>query len=253
MWAPIVPQLGEHREVLAVDLPGHGGSPPSAMTPGGFAREVAALMDELGIAAAPLVGLSIGGWTALEMARAGRATGVLALVPAGLWAKRSPFITDLGLQINWRLGRVGGARGARAMRSPLLRRLALGSISAHPERVPADLAVAAAEDAHRSDHFPEHFGQTRVLRFTGGAQIPSSVPVTVVWADRDRVARPRTSQHVDQLPEHARVETWRDCGHMLVWDAPGRVVAAALALPTGPPPKHGATAGESGGSQAPGL
>jgi len=231
MWEPVVPRLAEQRSVIAVDLPAHGASPPTALTPGGFATEVVALLDDLGLAAAPVAGLSIGGWTALEVARLGRASGVLALVPAGLWARRSPLVTDLGLVVSWRLGQLGGERGVRTMRSPLVRRFALWSISAHPERVPADVAVATARDAVASRHFPEHFRRTRVLRFTGGAEIPPSVPVTVVWGERDRVARARTSRHADQLPAHARVQTWPDCGHMLVWDAPDRVIAAALALP----------------------
>jgi pimeloyl-ACP methyl ester carboxylesterase len=84
-----------------------------------------------------------------------------------------------------------------------------------------------------SKHFPEHFRRTRQLRFLNGQSIAHEVPVRVVWGDRDQIARARTSRYPDQLPEHAIVETWKDCGHMLTWDAEQRVVDAALALPTG--------------------
>ena len=231
LWAPVLPALCAQRDVIAVDLPGHGASPPSSHTPPAYALEVAALLDELGLPAAAFAGLSVGAWTALELARLGRATGVLALSPAGLWARRSPLLTDLGLQLNWRLGQLGGRHGVRAMRSALVRRVGLRSISAHPERVPADVAVATAEDVLASRHFPEHFRRTRVLRFTGGDAIPTDVPVHVVWGEGDPVARARTSRRTDELPPHARVETWPGCGHVLVWDAPERVVAAALVLP----------------------
>lgn len=231
LWSPLLAALSATRDVIAVDLPAHGESPPTSLTPAGFAREVAELMDGLGLHAAPVAGLSIGGWTALEVGKLGRATGVLALAPAGLWADRSPLVTDVGLQVNWRLARLAGTRGARAMRRPRLRRLGLRSISAHPERVSAEVAIATAEDAVASRHFPEHFRQTRILRFTGGGAIPAAVPVHVVWGDRDGVARARSSQCADQLPTHAVVETWEDCGHMLIWDAPERVIAAALTLP----------------------
>ncbi len=233
MWDPVLPALAAHRDVVAVDLPAHGASPPTALTPAGFAAEVAGVLDALGMGAAPVAGLSIGGWTALELAKLGRASAVLALVPAGLWARRSPLVTDLGLVVNWSLGRLAGERGVRALRSPLVRRVALRSVCAHPERVGAEAAMAVARDAVASRHFPRHFLRTRVLRFTGGAAIAASVPVTVVWGERDHVARARTSQHRDELPAHARVETWADCGHLLVWDAPERVVAAALQLPPG--------------------
>jgi pimeloyl-ACP methyl ester carboxylesterase len=233
MWDPVLEALAASRRILTVDLPAHGGSPPTSLTPPGFARDVAAWMDDLGIERAAMAGLSIGGWTALELAKLGRATGVLAMVPAGLWARRSPWVTDLGLVLNWGLGQLIGARTAGALRSSAVRRVALRSISAHPERAPAEAAVATAQDAVASRHFPAHFRATRVLRFQGGAVIPATVPVKVVWGERDRVARSRMSQHTDQLPAHAVVETWPDCGHMLVWDAPDRVVSAALALPTG--------------------
>jgi len=173
-----------------------------------------------------------GGGPALELALLGATPGVLALSPAGLWATHSPLLTDLGLQLNWRLGQLTGVRGARALRSATARRFGLRSISAHPERVPAQIAVASAEDAVNSRHFREHFRRTRTLRFRGGAAIPADIPVRVVWGECDRVARARSSRRTGELPHHALVETWEDCGHMLVWDAPERVVQAALALPT---------------------
>jgi pimeloyl-ACP methyl ester carboxylesterase len=41
-WRPVLPLLREHRDVVAVDLPGHGESPPCpahvAPAPAGFAR-----------------------------------------------------------------------------------------------------------------------------------------------------------------------------------------------------------------------
>jgi pimeloyl-ACP methyl ester carboxylesterase len=201
------------------------------MAPPGFAREVIGLLDALGWAAPAVVGHSAGGWSALELAKLGRASGVLALAPAGLWARRSPWTTDLGLQLNWRVGRLLGPLGEAPLRTAVGRRLALRSIAAHPERVPADVAVATARTARASRHFPEHFRQTRVLRFAGGAAIAPRVPVKVVWGDRDHVARARTSRHADQLPEHATVETWPDCGHMVMWDRRGDVLREALALP----------------------
>jgi pimeloyl-ACP methyl ester carboxylesterase len=84
-WKPVVPLLAPERELLLVDLPGHGQSPmPPAGTPPnpeGYAREVARLLDELGLDAVDVCGNSIGGWTALELAKQGRASAVVALNP----------------------------------------------------------------------------------------------------------------------------------------------------------------------------
>lgn len=73
--------------------------------------------------------------------------------------------------------------------------------------------------------------------------------VRVVWGEKDRIARGRTSRHTDQLPKHAVVETWADCGHMLTWDAPQRVIDAALALPT--KDQDDETSGSFGSSPSP--
>jgi pimeloyl-ACP methyl ester carboxylesterase len=229
VWAPLAGPLAAARTVLVPDLPGHGESPPTSSTPAAWAHEVVALLDALGFRDAVFAGHSSGGWTALEVAKLGRATGVLALAPAGLWRSRSPWLTDLGQVINWRLGQGLGAAVERPLRRRGGRRLALRQISARPADVPAECAVAAARASIAARGFPEHLRRTRRQRFLGGAAI--DVPVLVVWGASDRIARERTSRHADQLPPQAQVETWADCGHMVMWDAPARLVAAALALP----------------------
>ncbi len=232
IWKPLLPQLLQQREVLSVDLPAHGHSPPSSFAPPGWAEEVAALLDDLGLERVAVVGHSSGGWTALELAKLGRADAVLALTPAGLWRKHSPPITDAILMVNWRLGQIFGENIAtKPLRTRIGRRMSLRQISAHPQDIPTDDATEMVRTVLASKHFPEHFKETRRLRFTDGQQITRDIPVRVVWGDRDRIARARTSRFTDQLPEHASVETWPRCGHMLMWDAPTQVVQAAVALP----------------------
>lgn len=229
LWRPLVPELASSREVFALDLPAHGESPPTSLAPPGFARDVAATFDALSLEAPAVVGHSVGGWTALELARSGRAGAVLALAPAGLWRRHSPVATDAGLIVNWAAGQFLGRWVERSLRSRAGRRMGLRAISARPGDVPCDVAVEAARTAIASKHFPQHFRRTRVLRFEGGGAIPAHVPVTVVWGDQDRVARARTARFEDELPAHARIETWAGSGHMLPWDRRDAVVAAALA------------------------
>jgi pimeloyl-ACP methyl ester carboxylesterase len=232
IWKPLLPYFSDKREVFSVDLPAHGQSPPSSFTPPDWAREVAALMDHLGLERVAIVGHSAGGWTALELAKLGRASGVLALTPAGLWQKHSPPITDAILLVNWRLGQIlGESIVTKPLHTWMGRRMSLRQISAQPTGVPAEDAIAMVKTVLASKHFPEHFRQTRRLRFLDGQQIPNDIPVHIVWGEEDRIARKRTSRHTDQLPKHATIETWADCGHMLMWDAPQRVIGAALTLP----------------------
>ena len=231
VWDPILPSLTSCRDVIAVDLPAHGQSAATSFTPPEFAREVAVLLDELDLHAPGVVGHSVGGWTALELAKLGRASAVLALAPAGLWRKHSPWMTDLGLQLNWRLGQMlGPGIVERSLRTRIGRRSGLRWISAHPGDVPYHLAAQTARAAIDSHHFPIHFAKTRVLRFSDGQSIPGNVPITIVWGDADRVAPARRSRFTDQLPAHAEIETWARCGHMTMWDRQQETIRAAIAL-----------------------
>jgi pimeloyl-ACP methyl ester carboxylesterase len=223
VWAPLIGDLAQQAEVLTVDLPGHGDSPLTSPTPPEWARDVASLLDSLGFDRVAVAGHSAGGWTALELAKLGRAEAVLALTPAGLWRKRSPLLTDMRLKANWRLGRLLGPRALGILRFPLVRSIGLRTASARPRQVPAEIAIAAARTAGATDSFPHHFSATRRLRFQGGQGI--EVPVAVVWGDDDHIALAGKSRNLEELPPQTEVETWPGCGHMLMWDAPDRVAS----------------------------
>src|SRR5436305_15196537 len=75
VWKPAVPLLARERDVIALDLPGHGESPviPGVEhMPVGYAPVVAATLDRLGVQGVDVAGNSMGGWTALELAKLGR-------------------------------------------------------------------------------------------------------------------------------------------------------------------------------------
>ena len=233
IWKPLLPQLSDEREVFSVDLPAHGQSPPSSFTPPDWAKEVAALLDHLGLEHVAVVGHSSGGWAALELAKLGRASGVLALTPAGLWQKHSPPITDAILAVNWRLGQIlGETVVTKPLHTRMGRRTSLRQISAQPADVPAEGAMAMVKTVLASKHFPEHFRQTRRLRFLDGQQIPATSRSTSSGAARtESPASPNITPH-RPAPRARDHETWADCGHMLIWDAPQQVIDAALTLPT---------------------
>jgi pimeloyl-ACP methyl ester carboxylesterase len=228
-WEPLRAHWPDGVRGLWIDYPGSGGTPHADPPhPAGAARAVAGQLDDLGLDRVAICGHSLGGWAALELAKLGRAAAVLALAPAGLWRRRSPLLTDARL-----LASQAGARYPRplrhaALRSPAMRALALRDQSARPRDVPFEWVAPMADDAAGNAGWWRLFRATRRQRFTGGASI--DVPVHVVWGGRDRIARRRTSQHTDELPDHAQVEDWDDCGHVLMWDAPERVAAAIAQL-----------------------
>src|SRR4051794_34385946 len=88
-WELVLPPLERRHDVLALTLAGHLGGPPlpAAAGPDTMADLVEAAMDAAGFATAHLVGNSLGGHLALQLAARGRARSVVALAPAGGWAE----------------------------------------------------------------------------------------------------------------------------------------------------------------------
>ena len=72
MWAPQLAALGSRYRVIAPDLRGYGGSPvtPGTVPMSRLAADVAGLLDRLGVSRAAVVGLSMGGLIAMELAGA---------------------------------------------------------------------------------------------------------------------------------------------------------------------------------------
>jgi len=93
IWSPVIGLLEAERAPLAIDLPGFGTEPPLAAQVEPSAANLAAVVHErcleLGIERPHVAGNSLGGWVGLEMGRAGWASSVTAISPAGLW--RAPI------------------------------------------------------------------------------------------------------------------------------------------------------------------
>lgn len=87
-WELVLPALERHHDVLAVTLAGHAGGPPleGEVDDRVLADEVERALDEAGLETAHVVGNSLGGFVALQLAERGRARTVVALAPAGGWA-----------------------------------------------------------------------------------------------------------------------------------------------------------------------
>ena len=96
-WELVLPALERHHDVLAPTLAGHAGGPPL----GGGRLDTAILdaveraMDDAGWETAHVVGSSMGGFAALELAARGRARSVVALAPAGGWQPEDEFLAEL--------------------------------------------------------------------------------------------------------------------------------------------------------------
>jgi pimeloyl-ACP methyl ester carboxylesterase len=95
-WELVLPALERRHDVFAPTLAGHAGGPPieGEVTDTALVDAVERQMDEAGIETAHLVGCSLGGYLALQLAARGRAETVVALAPAGGWAPGDESFRD---------------------------------------------------------------------------------------------------------------------------------------------------------------
>ena len=229
IWDPVLPLLTPLFDVIAVDLPGHGGSPvldDGAPDAAGFARILARFMDELSIETAHLAGNSLGGWTALELAKLGRARSVICLSPAGLWRDKTPVYDIVLFRVSRWLARTLLPVAPVVLGSPIGRTLFLAHLIGRPWSLPPNAALEAVRTFVRAPGFEATFRATTRERFAGGRQIEA--PVTVAWGGRDRVLLPGLARVRDELPPQTRWLTLPGCGHVPTYDDPGLVARTIL-------------------------
>jgi pimeloyl-ACP methyl ester carboxylesterase len=225
-WNPVLDLLAAQREVIAVDMPGFGGSAPlpERVEPSAanLAAAVLGFVDSLGLDARPAVaGISLGAWVAIECARQGGVSGAVCLSPAGFWPQ------PLGPRSN------RAYQAIRLMRPlvPLLLRIdslrdgALATSVHRPERVPFDDAVALVQGYGGARGYVE---SNRLMRAsTVGDLTDVGVPLAIAWAEFDRLVRNRPLPP-GGLPDPVRQVTLPGCGHVPTWDDPELVSRVIL-------------------------
>jgi pimeloyl-ACP methyl ester carboxylesterase len=210
-WPEEIRALAGSR-VLALDLPGHGGSPGHAFTSvSDYARSVVGLLDALGIEQAVVAGLSLGGAIALALALDAPAR-VAGLVLAGTGAR---------LRVSPAILRTTADPAALAAAAEGMADLAFG-----PAASPA-LRREFAEGLRASPPGVAHAGFVACDRFDALARLGEiRAPTLVVCGSEDRLTPPRFSEHLRDHIAGARLELVPGAGHMAVREAPDRVARA---------------------------
>ncbi len=87
-WRPVIQELAEQYEVIAIDLPGFGRSQalPGAVLPTAvnLGAAVERALDELGVGEYHVAGYSLGARVAIQLADSARVRSVVAIAPDGL-------------------------------------------------------------------------------------------------------------------------------------------------------------------------
>jgi pimeloyl-ACP methyl ester carboxylesterase len=224
VWDPVLPLLSPECEVLALDLPGFGAAPslPPGVEPTAAAL-AGALRDQLaarGINRPHVAGNSLGAWVGLELGRIGAARSVTCLSPAGLW--RAPIGPRRTVIRQW--ARRLRPAVAPALRIGPVRRRALSTLCARPGNIPAAAGRELALGWIDADGYDGANKSMREHVFEP-AGYPAGVPVTIAWAELDRLVGP---PRPECRPAGAEFLVLPGVGHLPMWDDPELVARTIL-------------------------
>lgn len=190
-WDLVLPALARAHDVLVVALPGHVGGPPlppSPLTGEELADHVWSAMRERGWSSAHVVGNSLGGYVALQLAARGVARSVVALAPAGGWAPGDESYRDtLEHFVEMQAAVRGAVAHADAIAAtPEGRRRATAFITERWEHLPADLVADQIRGVAGCDGAPPLID----LALRQGWVLdpaPVTCPLRIVWGTADRL------------------------------------------------------------------
>jgi pimeloyl-ACP methyl ester carboxylesterase len=234
-WEPVADRLARRFQVVTIDNRGIGDSdaPRGQASTRTLAEDVVAVLDHAGIRKASILGTSLGGMIAQELALAHPERVdklvLVATLPGGHRSRpmpfrtgyllaTAPFLTDEA-RVEQFVGRTVGPTTLRR-RPEVAERLAAAK-RAHPQ----------SEQAWRAQN------AAGMLFNPLGRQRRITQPTLVVQGTADQVVAPANARVLAGLLPNARVELFDGAGHLLYWEHPerfGRVVTDFLTEPATP-------------------
>ncbi len=229
-WTTILPALYEAREVVALDLPGHGETPEGAGsgTFEGLADSVETFIVEQDLAGIDIVGSSVGARIVLEMARRGKVGATIALDPGGFWRgwERTYFRSTLSASI--RLLRGLGPVLPTLSRSAVSRSMLLAQLSARPWKLDGDIVAAELKSFVATKTFDALVRDLATAPEQEGPAAETSRPVVIGWGRQDKLCLPRQAARAKEAFPSARLHWFERCGHFPMWDQPEETVRLIL-------------------------
>ena len=223
IWAGLADELAAHRRVITVDARGFGGTPLDgryALTD--VADDVAALLDRLNIARATLLGMSMGGYTALAFAALHRerlAALILADTRAAADSAEARAGRAAALELIHRDGPAAYLASSLArLLSPAAPPALVKHLSARAETRAASLVAGVEAMRDR----PDRSGELAAI----------ACPALLVCGDSDQVTPPAEMQRMAAAIPGARFVSVAGAGHIAHVEAEGafsRALAGFLA------------------------
>lgn len=230
-WDLVRPELSKRYEFITLDLPGHGDAFMLAnreMNPVRISEIILSELHEIGIEKFHLIGNSLGGWIALEMAAAfpDQILSVTGVAPAGLWL--TPKTHRNGeLAISRMMARATYRVANVIAEFKFMRAIGFKLVSPQWEKFsPETCAKAAIAMGSASGYY------TLWDAFLGNRfdkEISSKIPVTILFGDTDYTLPAANSQEKSLAPKHSRWVTLPKSGHAPMWDQVEEVVKETIA------------------------
>jgi 3-oxoadipate enol-lactonase len=231
MWAPLVPALRGGHRVIRPDARGFGETLPP-LGPWSHHTDLLALLDELLITRAHLVGASMGAGVAVEAALA-RPEAVASLVlaaPGGalfgdapaelapIWSAEVEALDrgdlDAAVEVNLRAWVDGPSRPPEAV-DPEIR-----AFVGRMQREAFELPEWDSESAPEHELSPSAAGRLRELR----------CPILVIVGEADHPSVISTAERIAAEAPDARLVVWPGVAHMLTLEQPDVFADAVLAF-----------------------
>jgi len=227
-WLEQLPVLAGERRVVTLDLPGFGYSPMPAkeITISGYARLLDRLLGELQIDAAAVVGNSMGGFIAAELAIAyPQRVERLVLISAAGISTTGNHATTRVLPSLRRLETVLAGTGAwiasksdTVARRARLREALLNVVTRHPSRLPAALAAEQLRGAGKPGFLQ---ALQSIFEYDIRERLPEiACPTLIVWGDADRLITVKDADVFEELIPDSRKVIFEDTGHMAMLERP---------------------------------
>jgi len=227
-WLEQIPHLAESRRVVAMDLPGFGASPlpPWDISISAYGRFVRDFCERLGIERCSLVGNSMGGFIATEVAitEPERVDELVLVSAAGItWARAHRRPAEM-------LGRIGRAAAPLVLkfqmsgiRRPGLRHRAFRGVFHDPGSLRRELLWENVVPALTSS--PGYFDAlTTLVGYDIRHRLEEiEVPTLIVWGRNDRVVPvPAALAYQRRIGDNAELEIFDETGHVPQLERPVR-------------------------------
>lgn len=217
-WRLCVPLLGEHFQVVALDLPGFGDSDLLGSYPTweDYLRFLTAFLDTLGLPRASFIGHGVGGLLILDLALREPARVDRLVVVGSMGIRKGTAWINRLLTVPW-FARV--AFRVALSRKALLRRFSyLSYLCYQPRSIPLSLLREMRDDYRRSRAFH------RMFRIVNRGLIDElgevKAQTLVVWGKEDRALPVTNALEFHRRIHRSRMVLLERCGHLPMIERP---------------------------------